>query len=491
MKPLGTITMYYPFLDSETRSVIETISNSSQSYREFVLGLAERACDHDVNFHFAYMAARHAWQLSDVDVMERIAAKHRENAIIRPWTFHQRMRDSSAGLIIQIREAVEDAIAAKPEDWILAQLPHVSEGFLALMTELTEVIEDIGNQMARKPELECFKSGFHNLNCWLHVMDDNLKQAISEIEQGLEVARKFDDRYRIMRLLIDRANLTKNSDVPAALAHLEDSHALCTELDTRYDESVILNEMGLVSTILGEYDLALECHLNSVRLEEREGRSGYFAALNLSHAYRNLNDYLGALAWAESAMQAADPGDTIWSHLAMARSLSDMGSLEKAAHHLDIAKSMSLRSGHEAVLGQYYYVLGFYEMATGDPKTAIQTLEEALDIYERQNILLYVVYCLLALAKAELAIVRDGDSNIDADSSGSWMSRLWKVASDYDLPGIMMCHNVMKSEFQLLQGRANSARNSLENALAISDSPGLKTLRRKILSTIQMLEEEL
>jgi tetratricopeptide (TPR) repeat protein len=359
------------------------------------------------------------------------------------------------------------------------------------MTELTEVIEDIGNQMVHKPELECFKSGFHNLNCWLHVMDDNLNQAISEIEQGLEVARKFDDRYRVMRLLIDLANLTKNSDVKSALAHLEAAHVLCKELDTRYDESVILNEMGLMSTILGEYDLALQCHKDSVRLEEREGRSGYFASLNLSHAHRNVDDFLGALAWAESALQSADPGDKIWSHLAMARSLSDMGSLEKATRHLDVAKSMSFRSGHEAVLGQHYYIMGLYEMAIGDSETAVQTLEQALDIYERQNILLYVVYCLLALAEAELSIARASDSGIDTDSSGPWMSRLWKLAADYDLPGIMMRHNIMKSEFQLLQGRNDSARNSLENALAISESPGLKTLRRKILSKIQMLEEEL
>ncbi|MFW9967193.1 MAG: tetratricopeptide repeat protein [Candidatus Thorarchaeota archaeon] len=489
MKSLGTITMYYPFLDSETRSIIETISRSSQSYREFVIGLSNRACDNDAPFHLAYVAARHSWQLADVDAMHRIAERHRENAIIRPWTIHQRIRDDSGGLTTQIRESVEESITAKPEDWILAQLPLVSEGFLGLMTELTGFIEEISNLMTNQPDLECFKSGLHNVNCWLYVMDDDLKKAISEIELGLQVARKYDDRYRVMRLLIDLANLRKNSDVRSALAHLENAHNICTELDTRYDQSVILNEMGLVSTILGEYDLALECHLDSHRIEEREGLSGYFALLNLSQAHRNLDDYLGALAWAESALQSADPGDKIWSHLAMARSLSDIGTLEKAAHHLDVAKSMSLRSGHETVLGQYYYVLGFYEFAMGDPKTAVQTLQQALEIYERQNILLYVLYCLLALTEAEVAIVKKSVSDIDADSSGPWMSRLSKLATNHDLPGIKMRYNLMKSELQLLQGRTDAARESLEDALAISNSPGIKTLRKRVLSKIHMLEE--
>ncbi|MFW9911410.1 MAG: tetratricopeptide repeat protein [Candidatus Thorarchaeota archaeon] len=489
MKPLGTITMYYPFFESETRSVIETISNSSSSYREFVLNLASKASEEPVPLHLVYIAARHAWQLSEADTMQRIAEAHGENAIIRPWTFHQRIQSESEGEVAQIRESIEDAIAAKPEDWIVVQLPQVCEGFLGLLTELSGFVEDIGNILANNPDLECFKSGLHNVKCWLYVMDDDLKSAISEIELGLEIARKFDDRYRVMRLLIDLANLTKNSDVRSALGYLESAHLICTELETKHDESVILNEMGLASTILGEFDLAMECHLNSFRIEEHEGRSGYFAALNLSHAHRNLDDHLGALSWAESALQSAVPGEKIWSHLAMARSLSDLGTLDKAAHHLDVAKELSLRSGHETVLGQYYYVLGLYELATGVPETALQTLVQALDIYERQNILLYVVYCLLALTEAELAIARKNPSTADADSSGPWMSRLRKLAADHDLPGIMICHNLMKSEFQLLQGRADSARESLQDALAVQDSPGMKTLRKKVLSKIHLLEE--
>jgi tetratricopeptide (TPR) repeat protein len=489
MKPLGTITMYYPFLDSETRGIINAISNSSSSYREFVLNLASRVDDDTIPFHLAYMTARHAWQLSEADLARRIVKAHRENVIIRPWTFHQRMRGESEGEVAQIRESIEEAIAAKPEDWLLVQLPQVCEGFLGLLTEFSGFIEDINNIMVSNPDLECFKSGLHNVKCWLYVMDDDLKSAISEIALGLEIARKYDDRYRVMRLLIDLANLTKNSDVRSALDHLDSAHVICTELETRHDESVILNEMGLVSTILGEFDLAMECHLNSYRLEEREDRSGYFAALNLSQAHRNLDDPLGALSWAESALQSAAPGEKIWSHLAMARSLSDLGTMDKAAHHIDIAKEMSFRSGHETVLGQYYYVLGLNELATGEPETALQTLVQALDIYERQNILLYVVYCLLALTEAELAIAKKNSSAADADSSGPWMSRLRKLAADHDLPGIMIYHNLIKSEFQLLQGRADSARECLQDALAVPDSPGMKTLRKKVLSKIQMLEE--
>jgi hypothetical protein len=69
MNALGTITMYYPFLDPETHTIIEAIMDATQTYREFVLILGERACENDMPVNLAYMAALHAWHLSEVEVM--------------------------------------------------------------------------------------------------------------------------------------------------------------------------------------------------------------------------------------------------------------------------------------------------------------------------------------------------------------------------------------------------------------------------------------
>jgi len=472
--------MYYPFLDSQAQKTIDSIMEDSQTYRDFALIFGSKVCEDDSPLHLAYVAAVHAWQSAELDLIERIRSKYGESAIVRPWTLHQRMPDNTGDRHVQVHEAIEDAVLSKPEDWILAQLPQASEGFLGPMTGFPKLIEDAGRLLSNRPELECFKSGFHNLNCWIHAMEGDTTKAVSEIELGLEIAKRFDDRHREMKLLTDLANLTKNSDVRSALVLLEDAYLLCTELDSRYDKSVILNEMGLVSTILGEYDLALKCHLDSVRMEESEGSLGFFGTLNLAHSYLNLKHGLGALAWAESAMKQVEPDGTIWSHLTMARSLIALESLEDAAHHLDNAKFMALKSGYESVLGQYYYVQGLYEKAMGDAETAIQTLEQALDIYERHNILLYVVYCLLALSEAELVIVSATHADLDADTSGPWMTRLGRLAKDKDLPGIMTLHALQKADLQLIQERRNEALETLENALALCDTPGVRTLREWI-----------
>ena len=490
MRSLGTITMYYHFVNQETRDTIESIIDNSQTYHEFTINLGTRVCESEASSHLVYLAVVHSWQLAELEMMQNIATKYHENVIIRPWIISQSVPDKTEGLLAQIRKSVEDVIAAKPEDWILAQLPQVFEGFPTSLFEYSEFFEDVGNLLASQSDLECFKPAFYNLKGWRYALDDDVKNAISEINLGLHIAKKYDDRFRIMRILIDLANLTKNSDTKLAESHLESAQVLCKELDSKHDKDVILNEMGLLSTIRGEFDLALFCHRDSVHLKQGEGNSEYFKALNLSHAYRNIDDHLEALQWAETALELAEPKSSIWAHLALGRSLTDLRLLEKAAYHIDMAKSLSLRSGHESILGEYYYVLGLYEIAMGDPTTAIQTLEQALDIYKRQGILLYIIYCLMALTKAELAIIKTKGSKIDSDSSGPWMSELRKVAVDNDLPGIMMQHGLMKSELQLLQGRTEAAKETLESALSISDSIGVRTLRTKILSKIQSLDEE-
>ena len=486
MKPLGTISMYYPFLDSETQKTLNHIMEESQTYRDFALTLGKRVCDDEATLRLAYLAAVHVWQLAELDMMDQIRTKYSDSAIVRPWTLHQRMPDNTGDRHVQVHEAIEEAVRTNPEDWILVQLPQASEGFLGPMTGFPKLIEDAGNLLKERPELECFKSGFHNLNCWIHAMEGDISKAVSEIGLGLEIARRYDDRHREMKLLTDLANLTKNTDVRSALVLLEDAYLLCTELDSRYDKSVILNEMGLVSTILGEYDLALKCHLDSVRMEESEGSLGFFGTLNLSHAYLNLKDGLGALGWADSAMKQVEPDGTIWSHLTMARCLIALDSLEDAAHHLDTAKFMALKSGYESVLGQYYYVQGLYEKAMGDAETAIQTLEQALDIYERHRILLYEVYCLLALSEAELDTIKATHADLDADSSGPWMTKLEKLAKDKDLPGILTLHALLKADLQMMQDRKSAAIETLESALEFCDTSGVRTLREWV--TVQIEE---
>ena len=48
MKPMGTITKYYPFIDEESRSILDSLMEESSSYNDFVLRLSEVVLENEV-----------------------------------------------------------------------------------------------------------------------------------------------------------------------------------------------------------------------------------------------------------------------------------------------------------------------------------------------------------------------------------------------------------------------------------------------------------
>ena len=59
MKPLGSITKYYPFLDEETQEVLDSLMASSYNYSDFVHQLVEKVSEDDSNDALIFLAAVH------------------------------------------------------------------------------------------------------------------------------------------------------------------------------------------------------------------------------------------------------------------------------------------------------------------------------------------------------------------------------------------------------------------------------------------------
>ncbi|TFG06244.1 hypothetical protein EU522_01845 [Candidatus Thorarchaeota archaeon] len=64
LKPLGTITMYFKFLEEDIISEVKAIMNQARDHYDFVLQLSERACQDETPTTLIYIAAAHVWHLS-------------------------------------------------------------------------------------------------------------------------------------------------------------------------------------------------------------------------------------------------------------------------------------------------------------------------------------------------------------------------------------------------------------------------------------------
>jgi hypothetical protein len=137
---------------------------------------------------------------------------------------------------------------------------------------------------------------------------------------------------------------------------------------------------------------------------------------------------------------------------------------------------------------EYNFVCGLLELVLGNHDEGMQSIIVALEDAERLKYQGYVNSCLIALAKAEVRISKRTESKGDTESSGPWLTRLGRHAREKNYPGIRMQHALLKAEYQEMIGEKEAAQLTLQDALTFTDSPGVKTLRRRILKRLDELE---
>ncbi|MHA2192039.1 MAG: hypothetical protein ACXAAR_01285, partial [Candidatus Thorarchaeota archaeon] len=124
----------------------------------------------------------------------------------------------------------------------------------------------------------------------------------------------------------------------------------------------------------------------------------------------------------------------------------------------------------------------------GDYPVALDSLEKSWEIAERNPWIYNQNRALLDLVRAELFLEDQSTNRAKGATPGKWLSKLEDYAINRDLPGIRMQAALLKSEFYKKHGQLKDAHATLQEALGITDSLGVKTLRGRISSRIQELE---
>ncbi|MHA2081419.1 MAG: hypothetical protein ACW99H_09770, partial [Candidatus Thorarchaeota archaeon] len=167
--------------------------------------------------------------------------------------------------------------------------------------------------------------------------------------------------------------------------------------------------------------------------------------------------------------------------------LALLNRIEEALRNLDTAHSLIMKTGEEVWLGTYYHVSGVIEIARGDFQAALDVLEKAQEILERLSRVIYQNRALLDLVRAEILLANQSTDSTKAP--GRWLSKLEKYAIERDMPGIRMQAALLKSEFYQNHGQLKDAQAILLDALDITDSLGVNTLRKRISVRIRELNQ--
>lgn len=492
MEPLGTITKYYPFIDEESKSILGSLMEQASSYNDFVLRLSETVVNSDVTLNLVFIAALQAWWTRTEESMKSIQDKFRDNPCIRPWGYiHTSSMSDQVRSHDYVVTAIDKALETSLTDWMEVEL-HLLHSFFHYpsfgdLPSLLEPLEKAKDLIDSNSLLICFEPLILFFEGQLKDREGSRKDSIPIHRRGLELAKTSDD-YLYMYLNFEPlANNTMYFDVQESQDLLQEMYDLAEDLEVPYMIAEVLFDSAIAFDFAGEYDLAISSHNESSKILY----GGDTVWLALSRIYATLGDGQRALEWADRAFDEVGHLEYPLLYLRKAWALALLKRLDEAEHNLDTAHSLILKTGQEMKLGLYYHVAGVIELCRDDHLAAMDFLEKSHEIMERYTIGIYQNSILLDLARVEVLLAEQLKSNTQSVTPGKWLSTLEKYALDHKLPGIRMQVALLKSEFYKNQGQLKDAYGTLLEALNITDSPGVTTLKKRITAKIQEIEEHL
>ncbi|MFW9812943.1 MAG: hypothetical protein ACFFF9_10840 [Candidatus Thorarchaeota archaeon] len=490
MEPIGTITSYFQFLDEETIAIVKSLTESAINYMSFIDDLVEVVCHDDPSPALRYFALIQSLTVFNYENLSKMRNIFDDDIAIEVLSFWSERSGFTADGKSDFIRSIEEAISTQLEPWIAIVILLYAGSASILFPDFTIYLDKARVMIESNEKLQFFKGYLHLLQGNVLHQEGNLEGAEQEFEDGFANSKEFNNLYLKARLLFRHGNNLKNRNTHVALEKLEEGYRLSLELGDGEFAKVILNSMGLVYTILGEYDLALEAQLGC--LEGDDSEPSLTLSFVLARTFCDLNrgkDALEWIQWGESSL--GDDWPSISWHLAKAQSLTQLNRTDEATSILDSIREKVLKSGSDVVMADYYFVQGNYHMAINDIDLAFEYLEKSLEIYETIGIEIFINRCLLALTRAEIAQAARTKVGADPESSGRWMSKLKTHAEKKNYPGIRMQHALLKAEYQSIMDDYESSRETLVAALKIYESLSVKSLRKKIQDRITEIDSSI
>lgn len=122
MNSLGTITTYFPLIDSDTKQILETTMANSYDYSDFVALLKEKVINTDCNDSVVYFAIHHAAQLFDLKSIHEIGQKYEHYQILQPNIFFAAAVQGRIDALDKVKEAADVVLLTNSEDWLALEM---------------------------------------------------------------------------------------------------------------------------------------------------------------------------------------------------------------------------------------------------------------------------------------------------------------------------------------------------------------------------------
>lgn len=470
MKPLGTITMYFDFLDEKTKDILESLMKRSYNYLDFSNLITERACIETTQPLLAFMAVLHSFKLWNMNNLYKLSAFHGINPSIRPYLLDIK---SSTGEEVDwagVSKATRAVLDSTSEKWIALHM-HLLDCSVAIgshrVPSVDASITAIETLLKNNKALLCFSPSYLLIRAEMLNRPDDRDKRLSLTQRAIETARAMDDRlteglgYRML------ATHYLSSDPQKTKEYLQSSDSLFDDLGHKIGLANNLATQSGLHSAAGEYDRALECLFESMKLRESLGADSWLLPTNIAWIYNIIGDHRAALEWSEYALINICMCDNLigYPHLQKARAMINVGRTDESMEHLDVALQYALKEGDDRLMRLYDVTLSLLQRAEGDTSSALHNLEGRIDsdnhLFEIYDLNEY----LLLLAETEVFAFKHTEENSFSEYSGPWMERLEERAREKEQAGLLGLALLLKARLRFKQNRTTAARYLLEEVL--------------------------
>ncbi|MHA2199866.1 MAG: tetratricopeptide repeat protein [Candidatus Thorarchaeota archaeon] len=492
MKPIGSITNIFPFIEPEDRLLVQSFIEEARDYADF----AERLCNfvlaNDASEAMAVFALSH-FSLTDIaEGKEKFHEKYGQYSCIRPSVMMLNMTINNSWDWLVLQKEIDDAITSTTNPWIQFELYEVKKSCIRGIgignIEEDRIIGKMKDLIQHNKSLEFARSRIYCLIADQYRTDSNHQRALEEYESALQHALTYDDVVFASGVQIHMANLVKFTDSSKGLEILESAASKVNELGYLERQTGLFTIMGLIFEARGEYDAAVKSYEEALELRERvhPGHSPRFLPGTLSRTFRKMGHVKESLEWAKIALTSKpilsslpSVGLQVSGNLNMSAALALLGRVEEAKSYCDIGSELVLNSGMESWLSGLYVCRGLIERAEGKLTDALENFQNALEIVERLENPIRINDCLFLLAETEIQYQID---NLESDGmlANHWISVMEEMARKKDLPGILGLALLLKTRIQSLQHNDKEVQATLGEVRELAKNPSTRFLQDQI-----------
>jgi len=484
LKPIGTITACFPYVDEETRAILESVMHEAKDYNDFAERLCEKAVSESLPDLAVYFAYYHCYNQGKYNFLKQLIDADIKTVLTQLFTLVAAQRRGEDIEWSEYQKAMFSALKHVENDWMACHI-YIAWRVMIEVFQLPEAAVDnetlsiLTSKIENDEEYGFFLSQIHRITAMRLSTEGNLKDTIKYTDLAISQAKKYDDQEALCILLLQKANKVKHFNFNEALSLLGITKKIVDELGYVDGEGLYLHELGHIAMAKGEFEKAIGYQNQCVAHRLDTGLPVGFMRLVIASIYNQKGDGKTALEFIQKSRNDYGKGAEVLDQIQETWAYLLLDKIDEASQCLEKARASSLKFGDETYLAHIHFLDGLLAKKQGDLSSATFSFGNALDVYERFQYDVNINFALLEMIDTEINLVSPKRESAGLEISGPWMRKLLDRIEEKDLPGTAAQAKLLLAKFRFKQGRIEESRKLVEQVLDISKKTGMHYLKDK------------